>query len=149
MQVTKKPMSVADILEREIGPAIEEWLKRVNLVSELADIPLSDADRIGHLPKVFHDLICRLRLANKADPPDTHAAAHGEMRYGQGYSIELLVEESRVFQVVTFHTLHLHLSELDHERVLLDVAVIADEVDSQLTQAVRGFRNVQILDKAV
>jgi hypothetical protein len=41
------------------------------------------------------------------------------------------------------------LSELDHERVLSDVVVIADEVDLQLTQAVRGFRNVQTLDKAV
>jgi hypothetical protein len=49
----------------------------------------------------------------------------------------MLVEESRLFQVVTFHTLHLHRSEIDHHQVLADIAVIADEVDLQLMQAVR------------
>jgi hypothetical protein len=49
----------------------------------------------------------------------------------------MLVEESRLFQVVTFHTLDLHQSELDQGQVLADVTVIADEVDLQLMQAVR------------
>jgi hypothetical protein len=31
--------SVAAILERELGPTIKEWLRRVNLISELTDIP--------------------------------------------------------------------------------------------------------------
>ncbi|MGA9806648.1 MAG: hypothetical protein WBQ56_03065, partial [Candidatus Sulfotelmatobacter sp.] len=53
----------ADILERELEPTIKEWLRRVNLVPELTDIPLSDADRTGHLPKLYYDLISRLRLA--------------------------------------------------------------------------------------
>ena len=59
------------------------------------------------------------------------------MRRKQGYSAAMLIEESRVFQVATFSTLHLHQSELDQNQVLLDVMVIADEVDQQLTQAVR------------
>jgi hypothetical protein len=49
----------------------------------------------------------------------------------------MLVEESRVFQVVTFQTLRLHQSELDKDQLLSDIVVIADEVDSQLGQAVR------------
>jgi hypothetical protein len=49
----------------------------------------------------------------------------------------MLVEESRVFQVVTFHALSLHHSELDQNRVLLDVMIIADEVDAQLMESVR------------
>src|ERR1700691_1739511 len=53
--------SVADILERELDSTIKEWLKRVNLISELTDIPLNDVDRTGHLPKLFEDLLCRLR----------------------------------------------------------------------------------------
>ena len=56
--------SVADILEREIEPMIEEWLRRVNLVPELTNIPLSDTDRTGHLTKLYSDLISRLRLTN-------------------------------------------------------------------------------------
>jgi hypothetical protein len=37
--------------------------------------------------------------------------------------------------VVTFHTLHLQWHELDHEQLLLDIMIIAREVDWQLTQA--------------
>jgi hypothetical protein len=40
----------------------------------------------------------------------------------------MLIDESRLFQVATFGELHLHQSELDHNHVLLDVMVIADEV---------------------
>jgi hypothetical protein len=51
----------------------------------------------------------------------------------------MLVEESRLFQVVTFQTLHRHQGELDQDQLLLDIVVIADEVDLQLMQAVRCF----------
>jgi hypothetical protein len=132
--------SVAAILERELEPIIKEWLRRVNLVSALTDIPLSDADRTGHLPKIYSDLISRLRLPQNADLPiSAAAAAHGLRRREQGYSPAMLVEESRIFQVVTFGMLHLHQNELDQRRLLLDVVVIADEADAQLMGAVRSL----------
>jgi hypothetical protein len=107
--MTEKPKSVATILERELEPAIKEWLRRVNLLPELTRIPLSDDDRVAHPPKLFDDLTCRLRLAEDGHlPMSTAAAAHGQARRLQGYSPAMLVEESKLFQVVTFHTLHLH-----------------------------------------
>ena len=133
----KKPKSVATILERERETTIKEWLRRVNLLPTLTHIPLSDNDRSQHLPKLFHDLVCRLRLANDAHlPVSTSATAHGQARRLQGYSPAMLVEESRLFQVVTFQTLHLNQSELEQSQVLADVVIIADEVDLQLMQAV-------------
>jgi hypothetical protein len=138
--MTKKLQSVATILEREAASTIKEWLRRVSLLPELTRIPLNDDDRAVHLPKLFHDLTCRLRIAKDAHLPISGAAiAHGQRRREQGYSPAMLVEESRVFQVVTFQTLHLHQSELDQEQLLSDVMVIADEVDLQLMQAVRGW----------
>jgi hypothetical protein len=132
--------SVADILERELAPTIEDWLRRVNEVPVLTSIPLSDEDRTGHLPRLYFDLICRLRLAKDAKPPrSVAAAAHGRLRRGQGYSASMLVEESRVFQVATFGALHLHQSELDQSAMLSDVMVIADEVDAQLAETVRSL----------
>jgi hypothetical protein len=132
--------SVADILERELAPTIQEWLRRVNLVPELIIIALSDADRTGHLPKLYYDLIFRLRLVEDVPSHLSIAAAeHGRIRRGQGYSAAMLVEESRLFQVATFRTLSLHRNELDQNQLLLDVAVIADEVDSQLGQTISSL----------
>jgi hypothetical protein len=149
MKILKTVASVADILERELAPTITEWLRRVNLVPELTNTPLSDADRTGHLPKPYYDLISRLRLAKDVPPPiSAAAAAHGQMRRAQGYSASMLIEESRVFQVATFGTLHLHKSELDQNQVLLDVMVIADEVDAQLMETVRSLMAAKPIEAA-
>jgi hypothetical protein len=140
MSHLKAKASVADILERELKPTIKEWLRQVNLVPELSDIPLNDAERTAHLPKLYSDLISRLRLAKDAHPPvSIAAAAHGKMRLAQGYTAAMLIAESRVFQVATFRTLHLHQDELNQSQVLSDVMVIADEVDAQLTETVRSL----------
>jgi hypothetical protein len=144
-----KTFSVADILERELEPTIKEWLRRVNLVPDLTDIPLSDADRMGHLPKLYCEIISRLRLTEDFCPPPSVAAAlHGQLRRAQGYSVPMLVEESRVFQVVTFHALSLHQSELDQSQVLLDVMIIADEVDAQLAESVRSLTGTKLSEGA-
>ena len=140
----KAVKSVAVILERELAFTIKEWLKLVKLVPDLTNIPLSDSDRTGHLPKLFDDLLCRLRRGRDARPIISIAAAvHGNVRFEQGYSASMLVEESRIFQVSTFSTLHLHQSELDQSEVLLDVMTIADEADRQLTETVRSFMTAQ------
>ena len=149
MRKMKKIASAADILERELEPLIKEWLRRVNLVPELTHIPLSDAERTGHLPELYRDLICRLRLAKDVHPPISFAAAaHGQVRCAQGYSASMLVDESRVFEVATFGTLHLHQSELDQNQALLDVMVIADEVDAQLTESVRSLTRMKPAEAA-
>ena len=140
-----KSNSVATILDREIGPTIEEWLRRVNLLPELTAIPLSDDARSAHLPKMYHALTCRLRLAKDIRPLVSIAAtAYGQWRRLQGYSPAMLVEESRLFEVVTFETLHLHRAELDKDQVLSAAVVIADEADFQLGQAVRCWKRPQI-----
>jgi hypothetical protein len=145
MTELKKLASVADILEREAGPTIMEWLRRVNLIPELTGIPLSDMDRAGHLPKLFQDLIYRLRLLKDAPSPvSAFAAAHGAVRWGQGYTAPMLVDESRLFEVATFGTLHIHQNELDRKHVLLDVMVIADEVDAQLVETVRSLMGAKV-----
>jgi hypothetical protein len=149
MMTLKKLASVADVLEREIEPTIKEWLTRVKMVPELVQLPLSDTERTGHLRELFQDLICRLRLVNDTRPPlSTSAAAHGEMRRAQGYSAAMVIDESRAFQVATFSTLHLHQDELDQNRMLLDVIVIADEVDAQLMETVRSLMGPKVAKSA-
>jgi len=145
----RKAESVADILEQELRPTIKEWLKRVNLVPDVTSVPLTDDERTGHLPKLFHDLISRLRLDRDAKPPiSIAAAAHGKLRFQQGYTPAMLIEESRAFQVSTFGTLHLHQNKLDQNQVLPDVMIIADEVDAQLKETVRSLMEAKRIEAA-
>jgi CheY-like chemotaxis protein len=135
-----KPESVASILEREIETTIQNWLDIVDQDAELTCIPLSRIERTGHLPKLLLDLVVRLRLdSGLAAPPSQAAHDHGAMRLQQGYTATMVVEESRILQVSIFSTLQRNLTGVDFSRLLLDVVTIADEVDSQLKQAMFSY----------
>jgi hypothetical protein len=108
--------------------------------SELTCVPLSFEDRTGHLPGLLADLIHRLRMPATAEASFSSAAHHhGHLRRRQGYTAAMLVEESRILQVSIFRTLQNNLSSVDFSQVLLNVMAIADEVDSQLKQAMLSF----------
>jgi hypothetical protein len=86
------------------------------------------------------DLVVRLHLdAGLPAPSSLAAREHGQIRLQQGYTASMLVEESRILQVSIFSTLQRNLSTVDFSKLLLDVVTIADEVDSQLKQAMYSF----------
>jgi DNA-binding response OmpR family regulator len=139
-KVRVKPETVASILEREAEITIQNWLDIVDQDAELTCIRLSRLERTGHLPKLLLDLVDRLRLDSGLPAPISIAARdHGTMRRQQGYTATMVVEESRILQVSIFTTLQRNLVGVDFSRLLLDVVTIADEVDSQLKQAMSSF----------
>jgi len=138
---------VAEILQRCKGLIVEDWLMRVRKNKELSRVPLSDQERTGYLPKLIDDLIVRLRsphiTMHEGDfIASTAAVAHGKLRRSQGYTSAMLVQDSRILQVTLFGTLQKNLGALDFSLLLPDVMTIADEVDSQLTQAMEGYMDV-------
>jgi hypothetical protein len=127
--------SVADILERELDHLIHDWMQLVEKQDDLMAITLGYGDRTGHLPKLLRDVITRLRLdAGTKAPLSVAASHHGDLRRKQGYSVAMVVEESRLLQVCLFTTLHKNTNRLEYSKLLPDVVIIADEVDAQLKQ---------------
>jgi DNA-binding response OmpR family regulator len=132
---------VAAILERDAPVTISDWLARVEREAELTCVPLSKEQRTGHLPKLLQELVQRLRVPRELGTKHVSAAAvaHGMVRQSQGYSIPMIVEESRILQVSIFETLRNNLSSVDFSLLLTDVMTIADECDSQLKQTLTSF----------
>jgi CheY-like chemotaxis protein len=145
-----RPESVASILERDTDLTIQNWLELVDHDTELTCIPLSRLERTGHLPQLLRDIVLRLRLDTGLAAPSSMAAGdHGDMRREQGYTVPMVVEESRILQVSIFTTLQRNLRSVDFSKVLLDVVTIADEVDSQLKQALISFVSPKVLKPMV
>jgi DNA-binding response OmpR family regulator len=153
--LTRKPAAptpkerVATILQRCTPEIVEDWLAKVKKSEELNHVSLSDQERTGYLPKLIDDLIIRLIEPNvpgeKRDSLCSKAAvAHGKMRQMQGYTPAMLVHDSRILQLTLFGTLQKNLSAIDFSLLLPDVMTIADEVDSQLTQAMDCFLDVAL-----
>jgi hypothetical protein len=134
----KRP--VADILELNLDSTIKDWLNLVEKESELTSIPLNFEERTGHLPTLLHDVIARLRLdRGKRAPLSVAASHHGELRRQQGYTVAMVVDESRILQVSIFSTLHKNTKLVDFDKLLPEVVIVADEVDAQLKQQVLCF----------
>jgi RsbT co-antagonist protein rsbRD N-terminal domain len=127
--------SVADILERELEAVIHDWMTLVEKQEDLMSIALSYEERTGHLPALLREVIVRLRLdAGTKAPISVAASHHGDLRRKQGYTVAMVVEESRLLQVCLFTTLHKNTHRIEYSKLLLDVVTIADEVDAQLKQ---------------
>ena len=136
---------VSEILHRCSDVVVKDWLARVKEARELNHLQLADQDRTGHLPKLVLDLVVRLNRPITGSPQDRDALSspaavlHGELRFRQGYTPEMLVHESRILQVTLFGTLKDNMNALDFSLLLRDVMTIADEVDAQLTQSMGSY----------
>ncbi len=140
LTASSRTESVADILEQELDPTIREWLALVEKEPYLVRIPLNFEERTGHLPRLLHDVIARLRLDKGSKAPVSVAAGqHGKLRLKQGYTAAMVVDESRILQVCIFSTLHRNERRVIFSKLLPDVVTIADEVDAQLKQQVLCF----------
>jgi hypothetical protein len=107
---------------------------------ELTVLSMNPQERSRHLWPLLAELVCRLRLGHDAKATVSMAAReHGVRRCSQGYTVPMVVEESRILQVSIFTTIHDNLASVDCHNIMLDVAMIADEVDSQLKQSMIGF----------
>jgi hypothetical protein len=128
-------------LERDALLTIANWLSAVNSDKELTATALSDDQRTGHLPQLLRELVHRLRVPRPLGTKQASEGAvmHGRIRRVQGYTIPMMVEESRILQVSIFNTLQANLKVVDFSLLLIDVMTIADEVDSQLKQTIVSF----------
>jgi hypothetical protein len=134
--------NVASVLEQETHSTIARWLVRVETEPDIIPVRLTAGQRCAHLPVMFRDLIARLRnplpLGTRALLSEG-AFNHGILRREQGYTAAMMVEESRMLQVSIFETLQDNQEKLDASVLLVDVMAIADEVDSQLAQAMASY----------
>jgi DNA-binding response OmpR family regulator len=139
---TRTTDSIATILEDTSQATIDDWFERVDHEPEIITVDLNSEDRCAHLPQLFRDLVYRLRypqpLGSRALVSPA-ATAHGVLRQKQGYTAAMMVEESRMLQVSIFQTLQNNLYRVNFSLLLVGVMAIADEVDSQLAQAMAGY----------
>jgi DNA-binding response OmpR family regulator len=138
---------VGTILARSSAAIVEDWLTRAKQAKELNHLAINDEERTGHLAKMVERLVARLNLPSgererEGEAGDfASAEAHGKLRYQQGYTAAMLVNESRILQVTLFGTLQKNFDSIDFSLLLPDVMTIADEVDAQLTQIMSAYMN--------
>jgi hypothetical protein len=105
-------------------------------------VPMSRELRCGHLTLFLREIISCLvssKPAGRNKSVSAGAVKHGRDRRAQGYTAAMLIEESRMLQASIFQTLQNNLAKIDYSQLLIGVMTIADEIDSQLAQAVASY----------
>jgi YesN/AraC family two-component response regulator len=141
--------TVAAILQRSAEETIRAWYGRIKTDKKVMEISMTFEQRTCHLQQVFRDLVSRLESAKPIGSKELvskAASEHGINRQEQGYSAAMLVEESRMLQVCIFDTLQNNLATIDFSVLLIGVMTIADEIDSQLSQAMDSFVTKLVAD---
>lgn len=134
--------TVAAILKRSVKVTIETWFDRIRTDKKVMAVAMTYEQRTSHLPQVFRDLVSRLDSAKPIGSKELiseAASEHGINRRRQGYTAAMMVEESRMLQVCIFDTLQNNLATIDFSVLLIGVMTIADEIDSQLSQAMDSY----------
>jgi hypothetical protein len=96
-----KAETVATVLEVETNSTIANWLRRVESEPEIIGVKLASEERSAHLSATFRDLAIRLRNSLSSGTRALISDAthdHGLSRREQGYTVAMMIEESRLLQ---------------------------------------------------
>jgi CheY-like chemotaxis protein len=141
--------SVGQIVARTADHTIKTWFSLVQKEEKLQSIAMTSEERTNHLRQVLKELVLRLQSHKEIGSKElvsVAAAKHGVDRRRAGYSAAMLIEESRMLQVSLFQTLQHNLASLDLSVLLIGVMTIADEIDSQLSQAMAAYIEESVKD---
>ena len=133
---------VSDVLRGNARLICDQWLQEVSRNPELAAIPLSQTDRIDHVPSVLDELIRRVEASSEDTSQAAVSAAeeHGKARNRQGYSIPQIVLEARILQHTITSTVQANLLGVELSTLIADLVEIGESLASMLEVSVRAYQ---------
>jgi ActR/RegA family two-component response regulator len=137
-----KPGKRASTLIRENSDGIiQVWAEETERDPELNQLHLSRDSRIDHLPALLRQLANRLdKSPDVSDKQEMESAwTHGATRRSQGYSIPLVVAESRILYSAIANTVQSRLAEMDISSIIPDLIQISVNLNAMLVESLRSF----------
>jgi YesN/AraC family two-component response regulator len=141
--VNESPGKRTSALIREKSDEIvQRWRKELQADLRLASIRLSDKKLIDRLPLLLNDLAHLLETGGTQIPKTSlsTAAIHGAERAKQGYTIPLLVTETRVLNRVIGEVLQKNLLTMNLSTLIPEALRIGEYLQAFLEESIRAFQ---------
>jgi ActR/RegA family two-component response regulator len=137
---------VARIIEQNREQIVSAWLMAVNADPELAAISLSAAERADHVPGVLAKLVRMLEEHPGVVSEETldAAAAHGRIRRIQGYTVPMIVSESRLLRRTIYGVVQQNLLSVEISYLVPDMVLISDSLDAQIKRSVEAYLAAEV-----
>ncbi len=129
-----------EVIAKNRDSIVESWFEAVEAHPELQKIPLPREERIDHLPSVLDELVRPMDPEKEAQPSSRSAAyEHGETRRKQGYTIPMLLEETRILHRVVADCMQQNLLSIDVSNLIPDLIEVHDRMQSMLQYSLDPF----------
>jgi PAS domain S-box-containing protein len=143
--VVKKglPLHVSELIRNRKSAIIQESLRQALRDPEIAAIPLSDGERVDHLPAVLDQLVERLENQTHQLSKQSIDAArkHGKTRQQQGYTIPHIIFETRILQQVLSETIQNDLLSIELSSIVPDTFEIGETLQAALEISIRAYQS--------
>ena len=133
-----EPRRLPDLVGQHRDQLVEAWVAEVGTDLNIAAIRLSAAQRRDYAPELLDQAVAVAR--GSGIPADTRgAAAHGETRAKQGYTIPMLLRETRALHKVLGLFVQEHLSEIAVNHLVSDMTYIYETIDFLAEESAQSF----------
>ena len=132
---------VSEIIEKSKAQITQDWLNMTAERPNLSVQGLPPEERVDHIPDLLGRLVAFLRSDRESAASDDLALAreHGKLRRIQGYSLPMVLEETRVLEKALFQSLQANLLSADLSSLVPDMIRISDALHAQIAASVEGY----------
>jgi len=136
---------VSDLIRENSDKIVQRWLKEIETDQRLISIPVTAEEKIDRLPLLLADLANALKVSAEQLPPASFSAAavHGANRANQGYTIPLLVTETRILNRVIAAVLQEELLSMDLSTLIPDALRVGEYLQALLEESIHAFQGVE------
>lgn len=138
--VTGKRLST--ILGENVQHIMDKTLANMKAEPKMAALPLTDEERTANIPSLIKDLAEMLDSEHpEQSNPDllNSARARGEMRFQQGYSIDMLVMGGRLLVRAVNDVIQENLLTIDLSYLMVDLKWLDESLALQLEETIRSY----------
>ena len=134
-----QPKRLTEIVSEHRKEITSDWLKLATNDLELGAIEISESERTDHVPRVL-DVALKICLGEELSAADRNAARdHGIVRRKQGYTIPLLIRETRLLQTVLYRCVQKNLLAVMISHLLTDLISVEQSLQILLEESVSAF----------
>lgn len=130
---------LAEIIRDNRTSITADWLQLVNSDLDMKTIVLTDAERRNNLESIL-DLIVSIAEGRTLAPEDMRSAAeHGRLRQQQGYSIPLVIRETRFLNDAFVGCTQKKILSIDLSTLIVDLRRVFMATEILLEESTRSF----------
>ena len=136
-----QPRRLPDLVGQHRDQLVEAWVAEAGTDLNIAAIKLSAAQRREYAPDALDQAVA-VASGSRINADTRGAAAHGEARAQQGYTIPMLLRETRALHKVLGLFVQEHLSEIAVNHLVSDMVQIYETIDLLAEECAQSFLHV-------